>query len=113
MLLKIKIIEWKKGFLLNANENGGIIVFDALDQASAIVTERLNGLLDQKYDNTENNKFDVPENPQKPEIEIHFNYRLICTTEIHKIKQMAAFVNLFDVIVLGDQMEFIIEEEKK
>ena len=82
-----------------------------MDQASAIVTERLNGLLDQKYDNIEKAKFDVPENPQKHEIEIHFNFN--CTTEIHKIKQMAAFVNLFDAIVLGDQMEFIIEEEKK
>jgi len=31
-----------------------------LDQASAIVIERLNGLLDQKYDSTDKAKFDAP-----------------------------------------------------
>ena len=45
-----------------------------LGQASTTITERLNGLLDQKYDDTENAKFDVPENPQKPEISIHKNF---------------------------------------
>ena len=47
-------------------EDGGIVILDALDQASATITERLNGLLYQKYDDTEKTKFDVPENPQKP-----------------------------------------------
>jgi len=88
-----ELIEWKNGFLSNAIENGGVVVLDALDQASATVTERLNGLLDQKYDDTEEAKFDVPENPQKPEINIHKNFRLVCTTDIHKINQMSpAFV---------------------
>ena len=109
-----ELIEWKNGFLSNAIENGGVVVLDALDQASATVTERLNGLLDQKYDDTEKAKFDVPENPQKPEIIIHLNFRLVCTTDINKINQMSpAFVNRFDVIVLEDQMESISEEEKK
>ena len=35
------------------------------------VTEKLNELFAQKYDDTEKTKFDVPENPQKPEIIIH------------------------------------------
>jgi len=109
-----ELIEWKNGFLSNAIENGGVVVLDALDQASATVTERLNGLLDQKYDDTEKAKFDVPENPQKPEIIIHKNFRLVCTTDIHKINQMSpAFVNRFDVIVLEDQLESIKEDEKK
>ena len=97
-----------------AIENGGVVVLDALDQASATVTERLNGLLDQKYDDTEKAKFDVPENPQKPEIIIHKNFRLVCTTDINKINQMSpAFVNRFDVIVLEDQIESLNEEDKK
>ena len=109
-----ELIEWKKGFLSNAIENGGIVILDALDQASAAVSERLNRLLDHKHDETEKAKFEVPENPQKPEIDIHLNFRLICTIDIHKINQMSpAFANHFDIIVLEDQMEFITEEEKK
>ena len=42
-----ELIEWKNGFLSTAIENGGVVVLDALDQASATVTERLNGLLEQ------------------------------------------------------------------
>ena len=75
-----------------------------MDQASATVSERLNGLLDHKLNETEKNKFDIPENPQKSEIEIHFNFKLIMSP---------AFANHFDVIVLEDQMEFITEEKKK
>ena len=87
------LIEWKNGFLSIAIEKGGVVVLDALDQATATVTERLNGLLDQKYDDTEKAKFDVPENPQNPEIIIHKNFRLVCTTDINKINQMSpAFV---------------------
>ena len=71
--------QWKNGFLSTVNENGGVVVLDALNQSSATVIERLNGLLDQKYDDTEKTKFDVPENPQKPEIIIHQNFRLVCT----------------------------------
>ena len=109
-----ELIEWKNGFLSTAIENGGVVVLDALDQASATVTERLNGLLDQKYDDTEKAKFDVPENPQKPEIFIHKNFRLICSCDINKINQMSpAFVNRFDVIVLENQIESLNEEKKK
>ena len=74
-----ELIEWKNGFLSTAIENGEVVVLDALDKTSATVTERLNGLLEQKYDDTEKVKFDVPENPQKPEIIIHQNFRLVCT----------------------------------
>ena len=109
-----ELIEWKNGFLSNAIEKGGVVILDALDQASVTVTERINGLLDQKYDDPKENIFDVPENPQNPEISIHKNFRLICTTDINKINQMSpAFINRFDVIVLEDQLENMDEEEKK
>ena len=95
-----ELIKWKNGFLSNAIENGGVVILDALDQASSTVTERLNGLLDQKYDDTEKAQFDIPENPQKPQIIIHQNFRLICITDIQKINQMSpSFINRFDVIV--------------
>ena len=70
--------EWKNGFLSIAIENGGIVVLDALDQVNSNITERINGLLDPKYNDTEKTKFDIPENPQKPEIYIHRNFRLVC-----------------------------------
>ena len=40
----------ENGFLSNTIEDEGIVVLDALDQELVTVTERLNGLLDQKYD---------------------------------------------------------------
>ena len=80
-----ELIKWKNGFLSTAIENGGVVILDAIDQASATVTERINGLLDKKYDDTEEPKFDVPENPQKPEIFINKNFRLICTCDTNKI----------------------------
>ena len=46
----------EKWILSVAIENGGIVVQDALNQANATVTERLNGLLDQRYDDTEKPK---------------------------------------------------------
>ncbi len=70
-----ELIKWKNGFLSNAIKNGGAVVLDVLEQASAIATGRLNELLYQKNDDTENAKFDVPENPQKPGNIIHKNFR--------------------------------------
>ena len=37
-----ELIEWKNGFLSIAIENGGVVVLDSIDQATATVTERLN-----------------------------------------------------------------------
>ena len=109
-----ELLKWENGFLSTAIEKGGIVILDALDQASTTVTERLNGLLDQKYDNTEPAKFYVSENPNNSEIDINKNFRLICTTEFNKINQMSpAFINRFDVIFLEDQMEAISENDKK
>ena len=101
-------------FYLMRLKMGGVVVLNALDQASATDTERLNGLLDQKFDDTEKAKFDVPENPLKSEIIIHKNFILVCTMDIYKINQMSpAFANRFDVIVFEDELESINEEEKK
>ena len=47
-----------------------------LHEVNSTITERLNSLLDIKYDNKEK-KFDVPENPLKISIKIHNNFRII------------------------------------
>lgn len=86
-------------------------MLDGIDNARAIVTERLNGLLDETYRKGDK-YFDVPENPKEPKVLIHPNFRLLCTSKIEKINQMSpAFVNRFDIIVLEDQLEDINEEE--
>ena len=102
-----ELLEWKKGFLCIAIEKGDCVILDNIDEAPSTLTERLNGLLDKKNDDSEK-KFDVPENPKEPQIDIHDNFRMICTSNIDKVNEMSpAFVNRFDVIVLEDQIENI------
>ena len=45
-----ELIEWTNGYLTNAIEKGGVVILDSLEMASSTVTERLNGLLDQKFE---------------------------------------------------------------
>lgn len=60
---------------------------DSIDEATSTVTERINPLLDQKF-NSSGMKFEVPENPNEPEISIDPNFRLLGTCKIDKINQM-------------------------
>ena len=100
-----QIIEWQSGFLLNAIEYGKCVVLDCLEEAPSTVTERLNSLLDKKYDG-KYSIFNVYENPNNNEILIHDDFRLVCTCEIENIKKMSpAFINRFDVIVFENQLE--------
>jgi len=75
------IIEWKEGFLTKSIKEGNIVILDNLQEASSTVTERLNCLLDFKYDENTNKgskkKFDIPENPLESSILIHDNFRII------------------------------------
>ena len=110
------IMEWKDCFLLKAIEKGEIVILDNLQEASSVITERLNGLLDIKYN--ENKKkatkkeFDVPENPLKNSIIIHDNFRIIGVCDIDNIMKMSpAFLNRFDIIVLENQLENISKIE--
>ena len=53
----------------------------------------------------------IPENTEELQVKIHKNFRMICTCNINKIKEMSpAFVNRFDVIVLENQLENISDE---
>ena len=71
----------------------------------------MNGLLDKK-NSDEEAYFDIPENTEELQVKINKNFRMICTCNINKIKEMSpAFVNRFDVIVLENQLEDISDEK--
>ena len=108
-------MEWKDGFLTESIEKGEIVLLDNLQEANSTITERLNGLLDIKYDEGtkkgSSKKFDIPENPLKSSIEIKKDFRIIGICDIKTIFQMSpAFLNRFDIIVLENQLNKIIQE---
>ena len=109
------ILEWKEGFLIESIKKGNIVILDNLQESNSTVTERLNGLLDFKYDENKNKgerKFDVPENPLESSITIHQNFRIIGICNINQLSKMSpAFLNRFDIISLEDQLENISNEK--
>ena len=109
-----EILSWKNGFLTDAIIKGRVAILDCIEQAPTTVTERLNGLLDKKYDGKEK-YFEVPENPNyKQGVLMDDRFRLLCTCNIEKVNSMSpAFVNRFDMIVLEDQLNDLNEEDLK
>ena len=112
------IMEWKEGFLTKSIKEGKIVILDNLHEANSTITERLNGLLDFKYDENkekwDKKRFDIPENPLEGSIVIHNNFRIIGICDLEKIIKMSpAFLNRFDIIVLENQLEGIKEGEFK
>ncbi len=70
----------------------------SISSTSAIVTERLNILLDQKYEIQKKQNLIFLKIIKKIEIIIHQNFRLVYTTDLNKINQMSpVFINRFDV----------------
>lgn len=62
--------------------------------------------------NSDEEYFDLPEDPENLRIQIHKNFRMICTCNINNIKDMSpAFVNRFDVISLENQLEGLGDED--
>ena len=105
-----ELIKWQDGFLTKAIMQGKCSVLESLDEAPSTVTERLNGLLDQKYDG-QKKFFDIPENSANPRVEIKDSFRILATSNIDKISQMSpAFLNRFDIIVLENQIDDSITE---
>ena len=105
-------MEWIEGFLSKSIENGNVVILDNLHEANSTITERLNGLLDIKYDEdkkkTTLKEFDIAENPLKNSIKIHDNFRIIGICDNESINKMTpAFLNRFDIIVLENQLENI------
>ena len=111
-----ELIKWIPGFLTEAVEKGFCCVLDNFDQAPSTVAEKLNGLLDQKFDNDDNKTptFKIPENPKNPEVNINDKFRLLCTCKVDTFNQMSpALINRFDVIVLENQIENNNEDLKE
>lgn len=107
-----EIIQWHDGFLTNSIRKGMCCVLESLDEAPATVTERLNGLLDIKYDNQQK-YFDIPENSAESRIPIKDSFRIIATAKIENISQMSpAFLNRFDIIVLENQIADNMNKEQ-
>jgi len=100
-----EFIKFEPRFLYQAIIEGNCVVLDCINEAPSRVIERLNGLLDKKNSKKEE-KFEVPENTSKPEIDINKDFRIICTSNFEKINQISpAFINRFEVIVLEDQLK--------
>ena len=101
---KSGLLKFEPRFLYEAIKNGNCVVLDSINEASSKVIERLNGLLDKKILKGEK-KFEVPEESSESKIEIHKNFRIICTSNFQNIDQISpAFVNRFEVVVLENQL---------
>ena len=120
------LIQWEDGFLIKGIKKGGVVILDNIDKCPTTVLERLNSLFDKKYDdssdsNQNNNnekinkeKFIVNENPEKKEIDIDSNFRLICICNIERKKNLSpAFMDRLDNIVLENQIKDLNENEYK
>lgn len=107
-----ELIKWQDGFLTKAVIQGMCCVLESLDEAPATVLERLNGLLDQKYDKNDR-YFDIPENSANPQVKIKEQFRIIATSNIEKLSQMSpAVLNRFDIIVLENQIDDDITQDQ-
>ena len=103
-----ELMKWEDGFLTLSIIKGKCCVLDNIEEAPATITERLNGLLDKKLDIEKDLIFEIPECPQKNEVKINKNFRLLCVCNYSSISKMSpAFLNRFDIITLEDQIQFI------
>ena len=100
-----QLMKWEDGFLTLAIMKGKCCILDNIEEAPTTITERLNGLLDKKLDEKKELIFEIPECPEKKEIEINDKFRLLCICNYNSISKMSpAFLNRFDIITLEDQL---------
>ena len=108
-----EILKFKEGFLVKAIKKGRCVIFDQINEAPSTVYERLNGLLDKKYSD-EDNTFPIPEYSEKANPKIKKNFRIICTCNSSKLKNISpAFLSRFDIIYLEDQLDDINDNYKE
>ena len=101
-----QLMKWEDGFLTLSIIKGKCCILDNIEEAPATITERLNGLLDKKLDVEKDLFFEIQECPQKKEVKINKNFRLLCICNYNSISKMSpAFLNRFDIITLEDQMK--------
>ena len=109
-------MKWEDGFLTLSIIQGKCCVLDNIEEAPATITERLNGLLDKNLNVESDLIFEIPECPEKKEVKINKNFRLICICNYNSISKMSpAFLNRFDIITLEDQLKplFKLENNEK
>ena len=107
-----QLMKWEDGFLTSAIINGKCCILDNIEEAPATITERLNGLLDKKLEIEKELIFEIPECPQKNEVKINKNFRLLCICNYNSISKMSpAFLNRFDIITLEDQIKPIFDQK--
>ena len=87
---KNEALKFEEGFLVKAIKEGNCVIFDKINEASSTVYERLNGLLDKKY-NEEDRIFYLPEKSTETLISIHVKFRIICTCNNSKLKDISPF----------------------
>ena len=101
-----QLMKWEDGFLTLAITKGKCCILDNIEEAPATITERLNGLLDKKLDIQKDRIFEIPECPERKEVKINKNFRLLCICNYGSISKMSpAFLNRFDIITLEDQLK--------
>ena len=101
-----QLMKWEDGFLTTAIIEGKCCILDDIEEAPATITERLNALLDKKLDIEKERIFEIPECPDKKEVKINQNFRLICICNYNNISKMSpSFLNRFDIIILEDQIK--------
>ena len=102
----LQLMKWEDGFLTRAIINGKCCILDDIDEAPATITERLNALLDKKLEIEKERIFEIPECPNRKEVKINKNFRLICICNYNNISKMTpSFLNRFDIITLEDQIK--------
>ena len=105
------IMSWKDGPLTEAITNGNSCVFTNISSAQTKVAERLNGLFDPK-ESDQDYKFDLYENSEKKQINIHKDFHFISTCNVNKLKYLSpALLNRMMVINIADQLEGLKEKE--
>ena len=103
-----KVLKFKPGYLVDAIENGKVMIFDEINEVSKSILGRLNILLDKRYNGNKEEFFYLPEDSEKMKTLIHDNFRIICTCKLKNIKKLPlSFINRFDVILLENQIEEI------
>ena len=105
------IMSWKDGPLTEAITNGSPCVFTNISSAQTKVAERLNGLFDPK-ESEQDYKFDLYENSEKKQIDIHKDFHFISTCNVDKLKYLSpALLNRMMVINIPEQLEGLKEED--
>ena len=103
-----QLMKWEDGFLTLAIIEGKCCILDDIEEAPATITERLNALLDKKLDIEKERIFEIPECPNRKEVKINKNFRLIGICNYDNISKMSpSFLNRFDIITLEDQIKFL------